>query len=64
MASQNEHKYTPTTQYDYDLFVIDAGSGCGRAAHMTTGQRAKVAIAEERDFGGSVVNVGCERKKL
>ena len=64
MASLNEHKYTPTTQYDYDLFVIGAGSGGVRAARMAAGHGAKVAIAEDRYFGGTCVNVGCVPKKL
>ena len=57
-------QYTPTTQYDYDLFVIGAGSGGVRAARMAAGLGAKVAIAEERYFGGTCVNVGCVPKKL
>ena len=56
--------YTPTTQYDYDLFVIGAGSGGVRAARMAAGLGARVAIAEERYFGGTCVNVGCVPKKL
>ena len=56
--------YTPTTLYDYDLFVIGAGSGGVRAARMAAGLGAKVAIAEERYFGGTCVNVGCVPKKL
>ena len=56
--------YTPTTYYDYDLFVIGAGSGGVRAARMAAGLGAKVAIAEERYFGGTCVNVGCVPKKL
>ncbi len=56
--------YTPTTQYDYDLFVIGAGSGGVRAARMAAGFGAKVAIAEDRYFGGTCVNVGCVPKKL
>lgn len=56
--------YTPTTQYDYDLFVIGAGSGGVRAARMAAGLGAKVAIAEDRYFGGTCVNVGCVPKKL
>ena len=57
-------QYSPTTQYDYDLFVIGAGSGGVRAARMAAGLGAKVAIAEERYFGGTCVNVGCVPKKL
>ena len=50
--------------YDYDLFVIGAGSGGVRAARMAGGFGAKVAIAEERYLGGTCVNVGCIPKKL
>lgn len=64
MASHNEHKYTPTTKFDYDLFVVGAGSGGVRAARMAAGHGASVAIAEDRYFGGTCVNVGCVPKKL
>ena len=57
-------KYTPTTQYDYDLFVIGAGSGGVRAARMAAGHGANVAIVEDLYFGGTCVNVGCVPKKL
>ena len=50
--------------YDYDLFVIGAGSGGTRAARMAAGLGARVAIAEERHLGGTCVNVGCIPKKL
>lgn len=56
--------YTPTTQYDYDLFVIGAGSAGVRAARMAAGLGAKVVIAEDRYLGGTCVNVGCVPKKL
>ena len=52
------------SEYDYDLFVIGAGSGGVRAARMAGGFGAKVAIAEERYLGGTCVNVGCIPKKL
>ena len=51
-------------QYDYDLFVIGAGSGGVRAARMASGHGVKVAIAEQRYLGGTCVNVGCVPKKL
>ncbi|MCY3884660.1 MAG: glutathione-disulfide reductase [Gammaproteobacteria bacterium] len=51
-------------KYDYDLFVIGAGSGGVRAARMSAGFGARVAIAEERYLGGTCVNVGCIPKKL
>lgn len=56
--------YTQTTQYDFDLFVVGAGSGGVRAARMAAGHGARVAIAEDRYFGGTCVNVGCVPKKL
>jgi glutathione reductase (NADPH) len=50
--------------YDFDLFVIGAGSGGVRLARMSAGMGAKVAIAEDRYMGGTCVNVGCVPKKL
>jgi glutathione reductase (NADPH) len=52
------------TTYDHDLFVIGAGSGGVRAARMAAGLGKSVAIAEDRYFGGTCVNVGCVPKKL
>ncbi len=51
-------------QYDYDLFVIGAGSGGVRASRWAAKLGAKVAVAEERYLGGTCVNVGCIPKKL
>ena len=51
-------------QFDYDLFVIGAGSGGTRAARMSAALGARVAVAEERYLGGTCVNVGCVPKKL
>lgn len=48
----------------FDLFVIGAGSGGVRAARVAAGLGARVAIAEERQLGGTCVNVGCVPKKL
>ena len=64
MASHTVTTHTPTTQYDYDLFVIGAGSGGVRAARMAAGHGANVAIVEDLYFGGTCVNVGCVPKKL
>jgi glutathione reductase (NADPH) len=50
--------------YDYDLFVIGGGSGGVRCARIAAGHGARVAIAEERYWGGTCVNVGCVPKKL
>lgn len=53
-----------TELFDYDLFVIGAGSGGVRAARMAAAKGKKVAVAEERYLGGTCVNVGCVPKKL
>ncbi len=50
--------------YDYDLFIIGAGSAGVRMARMSAGYGARVAIAEDRYYGGTCVNVGCVPKKL
>ena len=50
--------------YDYDLFVIGAGSGGVRASRIASTLGAKVAVAESSFVGGTCVNVGCVPKKL
>ena len=50
--------------FDFDVFVIGAGSGGVRAARMAAGEGARVAIADDRALGGTCVNVGCVPKKL
>ncbi len=52
------------TTFDFDLFVIGAGSGGVRAARIAAGHGARVAIAEESRFGGTCVIRGCVPKKL
>ena len=52
------------SDYDYDLFVIGAGSGGVRASRVAASFGARVAVAEERFLGGTCVNVGCIPKKL
>jgi len=51
-------------EYDYDLFVIGAGSGGVRAARVSAAHGARVAIAEEHRVGGTCVIRGCVPKKL
>ncbi|HVH19644.1 MAG TPA: glutathione-disulfide reductase [Myxococcota bacterium] len=51
-------------RYDFDLFVIGAGSGGVRASRMSAGYGARVAVAEQAALGGTCVNVGCIPKKL
>ena len=50
--------------WDYDLFVIGAGSGGVRASRMAARHGARVAVVEGRYLGGTCVNVGCVPKKL
>src|SRR5262245_10516843 len=50
--------------FDYDLFIIGAGSGGVRAARIAARHGAKVAVAEEYRFGGTCVIRGCVPKKL
>ncbi|WP_137124030.1 glutathione-disulfide reductase [Roseomonas sp. HF4] len=50
--------------YDFDLFVIGGGSAGVRLARIAAGHGARVAVAEERFWGGTCVNVGCVPKKI
>jgi len=50
--------------YDFDVFVIGAGSGGVRTARMAAAAGAKAAVADDRALGGTCVNVGCVPKKL
>jgi glutathione reductase (NADPH) len=51
-------------EYDYDLFVIGAGSGGVRASRVAAAHGARVAVAEEHRVGGTCVIRGCVPKKL
>ena len=51
-------------QFDYDLFVIGAGSGGVRASRIARTFGARVAIAENYRIGGTCVIRGCVPKKL
>src|SRR5258707_4637363 len=50
--------------YDYDLFVIGAGSGGVRASRIAAGHGARVGICEDYRVGGTCVIRGCLPKKL
>ena len=50
--------------FDYDLFVIGAGSGGVRAARLAAMAGARVAVAEESRVGGTCVVRGCVPKKF
>ncbi|WP_062365158.1 glutathione-disulfide reductase [Variovorax paradoxus] len=51
-------------QYEFDLFVIGAGSGGVRASRVAAAHGARVAIAEEHRIGGTCVIRGCVPKKM
>ncbi len=50
--------------YDFDLFVIGAGSGGIATARRAAEYGAKVGVAEYDRLGGTCVNRGCIPKKL
>jgi glutathione reductase (NADPH) len=50
--------------YDFDLFVIGAGSGGIATARRAAEYGAKVGIVESGRLGGTCVNRGCIPKKL
>ncbi|MHB1220283.1 MAG: glutathione-disulfide reductase [Alphaproteobacteria bacterium] len=50
--------------YDFDLFVIGAGSGGVRASRWAARYGAKVAVVDDDRLGGTCVNRGCIPKKL
>jgi glutathione reductase (NADPH) len=50
--------------YDFDLFVIGAGSGGIATARRAAEYGAKVGVAEYDRLGGTCVNRGCVPKKL
>ena len=52
------------SEYDFDLFVIGAGSGGVRAARIAAGHGARVGICEDSRVGGTCVIRGCVPKKL
>ena len=52
------------SDFDFDLFVIGAGSGGVRASRIAASHGARVAVAEEHRVGGTCVIRGCIPKKL
>ena len=50
--------------FDFDYFVIGAGSGGVRSSRIAAGHGAKVGVAEEYRVGGTCVIRGCVPKKL
>jgi glutathione reductase (NADPH) len=52
------------SRFDFDLFVLGAGSGGVRAARIAAVHGARVAMCEESRVGGTCVIRGCVPKKL
>ena len=52
------------SQFDFDLFVIGAGSGGVRAARIAAKHGARVAVCEDSRVGGTCVIRGCIPKKF
>jgi glutathione reductase (NADPH) len=52
------------SQFDFDLFVLGAGSGGVRAARIAAAHGARVGICEDSRGGGTCVIRGCVPKKL
>lgn len=48
----------------FDYIVIGGGSGGSATANRAAQYGAKVAIVEEKDYGGTCVNRGCVPKKI
>merc|ERR1740138_427388 len=70
---QRYRAFSSESGYEYDLFVLGAGSGGVRCSRMSAAKGAKVAVAEPQSvhgppgytaLGGTCVNVGCVPKKL
>lgn len=60
---EDSTKTEPTTENDYDLLVIGAGSAAFAAAIKATEAGYKVALVEQSTLGGTCVNVGCVPSK-
>ena len=52
------------SQFDFDLFVLGAGSGGVRAARIAAAHGARIGICEDSRVGGTCVIRGCVPKKL
>src|SRR5437763_1662327 len=50
--------------FDYDLFVMGAGSGGVRASRIAAGHGARVGICEDYRVGGTCVIRGCVPKHI
>jgi len=64
MSRPKQEQAMTDAVYDYDLFVIGAGSGGVCASRVASSHGARVAVAEEFRVGGTCVIRGCVPKKL
>lgn len=61
----SDQKFDADHGFEYDYFVIGAGSGGIASARRAASHGAKVAVAEQSPvLGGTCVNVGCVPKKV
>src|SRR5690554_2152437 len=51
-------------QKEYDVFVIGTGTAGKTVAYDCAAEGMKVAIADNREFGGTCANRGCDPKKV
>lgn len=64
-ATTNNKHFVSDHGYEYDFFVIGAGSGGIASARRAASHGAKVVVAESSPvLGGTCVNVGCVPKKV
>lgn len=49
---------------EYDVFVIGTGSAGKKVAMAAVGAGMRVAIADNREYGGTCANRGCDPKKV
>lgn len=52
------------SDFDFDLLVLGGGSGGVAAARRAAEYKAKVAVCEDNQWGGTCVNRGCVPKKF
>lgn len=52
------------SDFDFDLLVLGGGSGGVAAARRSAEYKARVAVCEDDQWGGTCVNKGCVPKKL
>lgn len=64
MSTDSSSSSNDDGEYDFDYFVVGAGSGGIASARRAATYGAKVAVVEGGRLGGTCVNVGCVPKKV